>query len=339
MAVLKGAVAMALTDEGVIRVDGFASRWVRLPGGVKAHYMTAGDEGPAVVLLHGGLMGSSGAAGWQHLAPELGRKGFRVYCPDLPSFGLTEDRTGYYEPGIQGHVDFVHDFTSALCLDRFHLAGNSAGCLATVQYVVAHPDRVLRFALIAGRVGDLVSMEEYIAVREETGFQPVQLAGIFDGTAESMEKLLRAITHRQGSISSDLLEMRTLAANTHQEAYGKHMEASFAAARGGDQDTNNAVRLSTKGRLDRITIPAIYLYGQDDVMQPVEDGYLQEKALPNIQFFYPANCGHQGQSDQPEIFTQVFAEFFGTGEVTRSTADRAGVSKNRPELHSVVQQV
>ena len=66
---------MALTDEGIIEVPGLASRWVRLASGAKAHYVTSGDKGPAVLLLHGGLPGSSGTAGWRFMAPFLGANG------------------------------------------------------------------------------------------------------------------------------------------------------------------------------------------------------------------------------------------------------------------------
>lgn len=97
--------------------------------------------------------------------------------------------------------------------------------------------------------------------------------------------------------------------------------------------------LSTKGRLDALQIPALYLYGQDDVLIPVEWGYEQEKILTKIQFFFPAECGHQGQTDQPELCNQVFLEFFRDGKITRQTADRAGVSKNRPEISSSVDQI
>src|SRR5580692_11622173 len=115
---------MALTDEGIIDVPGMASRWVRLASGAKAHYMTSGESGPAVVLLHGGIVGSSGTAGWRFMAPFLGENGFRVYCPDQPGFGLTEGAE-LYHPSPAGHVDFLHEFVTALGLDKFHLAGNS----------------------------------------------------------------------------------------------------------------------------------------------------------------------------------------------------------------------
>ena len=76
---------MALTEEGIIHVPGMMSRWVRLASGAKAHYMTSGDKGPAVVLLHGGLPGSSGTAGWRFMMPFLGQNGFRVDGHEVPT--------------------------------------------------------------------------------------------------------------------------------------------------------------------------------------------------------------------------------------------------------------
>ncbi len=66
--------------------------------------------------------------------------------------------------------------------------------------------------------------------------------------------------------------------------------------------------------------------------------YELEAVLPNMQFFFADNCGHQGQTDQPEMFNQVFLEFFENGRVSRKTADWAGVSRNRPEIASLVEQ-
>src|ERR1700689_4298721 len=103
---------MGLTDEGIIDVPGMMSRWVRLGTGTKAHYMTSGESGPAVVLLHGGIVGSSGTAGWRFMAPFLGANGFRVYCPDQPAFGLTDGYQDVYKPGQAGHVDFIEDFVN-----------------------------------------------------------------------------------------------------------------------------------------------------------------------------------------------------------------------------------
>lgn len=323
---------MALTEEGLIEVPGMMSRWIRLASGAKAHYMTSGTTGPAVVLLHGGLPGSSGTAGWRFMAPFLGANGFRVYCPDMPAFGLSDDREEFWPEGVHSYVDFIHEFTTALCLDEFHLAGNSMGCMNTANYVVAHPERVLSFALIAGDIGDVVP----------AGLKPpakIELTQ-YDGTREGMRSMMSAIIFRGEAINDDLIEMRYAAAERGKKAHAQFWPGLLQYGRIIPwENPNIEARLSTKGRLDKLTIPGIYLYGTEDVLTPVEWGYEQEKVLPNVQFFYPEETGHQGQTDSPEIFNNVFLDFFRDGQVSRQSADAAGVSKLRPELPALVAQV
>ena len=150
---------------------------------------------------------------------------------------------------------------------------------------------------------------------------------------------MEAIIYRPEAISDDLINMRVSASRVHAEGAPSYFAAMMEYVNGTFSDPNIAARLSTKGRFDKLTIPGVYLYGQDDVLCPVEWGHQQETALPNVQCFFPAECGHQGQTDQPEIFNQLFLELFRDGKITRRTADAAGISKNRPELASIVEQV
>jgi 2-hydroxy-6-oxonona-2,4-dienedioate hydrolase len=106
----------------------------------------------------------------------------------------------------------------------------------------------------------------------------------------------------------------------------------------GDVPSDVAIGMSTKNRLDRLEIPALCLYGKNDVILPVDElGHRVEDALPKVQFFYPDDCGHQGQTDQPELFADVFVEFFRNGQVSRATAERAGVSTRRAEIPELVE--
>ena len=301
---------MALTGEQLVNVPGLASRWVRLANGASAHYMTAGDTGPAVVLLHGGIAGSSGTAGWRFMAPFLGSNGFRVYCPDQPGFGWADTHKEHWPVhGTISHAEFVKDFADALCLDRFHLAGNSMGADNTIQFVMTCPERVISYVLIAtGSFGDNVDSSKRV---------PSTLASrpTFDGTPESMRAMIEPIVYRKAALSDDLLNMRASAANRQKESNGVLREARALV----QQDPNLAQKCSTRDRFHKIIIPGIYLYGMDDVLSPVENAYLQEDTIPNVQLFYPPECGHQGQTDQPDMFNQVFLEFFRDGRVSRKT--------------------
>ena len=319
---------MALTDEGIIEVPGLASRWVRLADGQVAHYLTSGDTGPAVVLCHGGLPGSSGTAGWRFMAPLLGENGFRVYCPDFPAYGLSDNRPEYWGTD---HAEFIHNFVNAMVLDRFHLAGNSMGCGNTWRYTQSHPERVISYILIAGGIGnDLVDPSEIKRTMDVATLN----RGVFDGTKESMRAMMEPIIYRKVAISDDLMEMRTRAANRQWESLKARHDASDRAG----NDPNSHTLGQASNRFAKMTIPGLMLWGADDVLNPVQNAYLYEDKTPNIQYFYPPECGHQGQTDQPDMFNQVFLEFFRDGKVSRKTAEWAGISTRRPALAHLVEQ-
>src|SRR6476660_10358887 len=111
MELTKEPGSRGLTEENIMHIPGLESRWVRLANGAKAHYVTSGDTGPAIILLHGGIVGSSGTAGWRFMAPFLGANGFRVYCPDQPAFGWADTSDPeYLKRGQKDHVDFIKMF-------------------------------------------------------------------------------------------------------------------------------------------------------------------------------------------------------------------------------------
>jgi pimeloyl-ACP methyl ester carboxylesterase len=326
---VQDSASRGLTEENIIHIPGLYSRSVRLANGARARYVTAGETGPAVILLHGGIEGSSGTAGWRFMATMLGSNGFRVYAPDRPGFGQSDtSNIAYLDSSPKAQVEFVRMFADALCLDQFHLSGNSAGCTVSADFVVTYPERVLSVAFIAGGIGDINERARVNPSEGKFTPNPAYERVPFDGTEQSMRDLMAGIIYETGAIWPELITMRTIAANNQRRA---REAAGLPPVRlNQDRDANLAANLSTKDRLDRLTVPMIYMYGLQDVLSPVENGFNQEDVADNIQFFYPDECGHQGQTDQPDLFNQVFLEFFRDGKVSWATAQKAGVSRRRP---------
>ena len=326
-----------LTEEGIVHIPGLASRWVRLANGSKAHYVTSGDAGPAVILLHGGINGSSGTAGWRFTAPFLGANGFRVYCPDQPGFGLADTRPEYWPTkGVKSAVEFIDMFADALGLDRFHIGGNSMGCSHSAYYAVNHPERVLSIGYIAGL--NPILPPERTTVTKDSKFTSnpsyIRPAFDYDNAEESQRVQMSGIIYAASAVWPELVTMRATAALRQRDSYEAHFQARAQLA----QDPNYQQWADINSRLPRLTIPAVYLYGMQDVLDPVENGFVQEDLMPHIQVFYPDECGHQGQTDQPDMFNQLFLEFFRDGKVSWKTAQSAGVSRRRAINGDLVEQ-
>jgi len=315
-------------EEAALQIPGVRSERVRLANGAVAHYATAGTSGPAVILLHGGLPGSGGASGWRYMLPALAEAGFRVYAPDRPGFGLSDTREEYWPVrGPLSWMQFVVDFADALAIDDFFLGGNSQGAQVAALVAVNHPERVKALAMVATSAFNAALDVPADQVQPGMGFPK------WEGTVESMREIMGTIIHRGETVTDDLMEARTASALMQRESWSTGM----AWVRKSGTDPNLSQLLRMKDRLDKLTLPIIYLYGRQDVMGPVENAYLQEDRLPNVQVFYPDDCGHQGQTDQPEMFNAVFTEFFRDGKISKKTAEWAGVSTRRPVLPDIVE--
>ena len=242
---------MALTEEGLIHVPGISSRWIRLASGAKAHYVTAGETGPAIVLLHGGLAGSSGMAGWRFMLPFLAENGFRVYAPDRPGFGQAATEEEFWPKlGWKSYVEFVAQFVDALCLDKFFISGNSQGAQNAIFYMVNNPERILGAGLI-GTAGlpAMMNVDPARLLPSEFRYPP------FEGTKESMLAMMQAIIYRKDAVSDDLLEMRTRAGNAQADSLATARPANAT------KDPNVLQWQAVNQRLNKLTIPMIYLQG------------------------------------------------------------------------------
>lgn len=303
------------------------NEYIRLASGELAHFTTAGDSGPALVVLHGGLPGSSGSAGWSKLVPELASRGIRVFAPDLPGFGQSDTREQFHPvDGLKRWADFVIEFTSALGLDEFYLGGNSQGAQISALVAVNHFEKIQGMFLIS-----TAGISECIGINwpfRERGDWPPR----YEGTEESMRLVLEHVVRSKSSITDELVAQRYHAAQVQKESYTKGV-----ASRRGAQNESFKQWMDLSTRLNRLDMPIIYLHGINDRLLPIEGVQLQEDALPNVQYFYVEDCGHQAQTDQAEIVNGVIAEFVGQGKVSAATAARAGVSNRRPVLSSIVE--
>lgn len=278
----------------------FRSRFV-MAGRVRTHYVEAGQNGPTVVLIHGGGPGSGGEAGFAKLIPLLADD-FTVFAPDgVGGYGETDPYAPCAE-GVQSRVDQLEAWMDALCLDDVCLAGNSMGAWVAAKYTLEHPDRVRRLFLIAsntiaGALGLRVAATEAMAALRA-----------YDGSKESMRRVMGAIVYDRLAISDELIEARNAAANRPGAA-----EAAAAFARGQARltsDPNLRLKFEMKHTLPRLSVPAVFAWGEDDAFAPANLGRQVQAELPNIPFHFIPRAGHQVQTDRPEEIARLMRELF-----------------------------
>jgi pimeloyl-ACP methyl ester carboxylesterase len=151
--VLAGAVGAAFWARPLSFFWGYSALSLRVAGaqsrstivsGYRIHYYVLGpDSGPPLVLVHG--LGGQ-AADWQKLAPFLTKAGFRVYLPDLPGYGESEQPANFsYSTPDEAFI--VVGFLDAAGLKQVDLGGWSMGGWIVQRVASDHPDRVRRLLL------------------------------------------------------------------------------------------------------------------------------------------------------------------------------------------------
>ena len=165
--------------------------------GRRIRCLSAGSGAPLVMLHSGGGFAESYA---RNIAAHAGH--FRVYVPDLPGFGLSQDTPE--EPTLTDLVTFVGQFQESIDTAEMHLVGTSVGAWVAAMYAGSHPGRVTRLVLNCGvplRPND-AGVDEFVqrGEREEHAVTENELR-------ESNRSTFAHLFSREEDISGELLEL------------------------------------------------------------------------------------------------------------------------------------
>jgi pimeloyl-ACP methyl ester carboxylesterase len=123
-----------------------SEQWT-IAGGLPVFYRVAAEDAPAgvtpIVHVHG--FGISG----RYLVPTAERlaRDYPCYVPDLPGYGRSyKPKRTLTIPELAGALAA---FLDAVGIERAVLLGNSMGCLISVEFAHAFPDRIERAVLVS----------------------------------------------------------------------------------------------------------------------------------------------------------------------------------------------
>jgi pimeloyl-ACP methyl ester carboxylesterase len=266
--------------------------------GVKTRYVHAG-EGEPVILVHGGGPGAGGDSGWPNTIPALA-KNFHVYALDLIGFGYTDKPLIDYS--FQTFVNHLAGFIDALNLRDVRICGNSQGAYVAIKYVLDHPERVKRAALIS--TGTLAGA---VGIRE--GGRGVVPLPRFDGTKESLRKFLEVIVNDRARLTDELIDSRFAAASLpgHREMMDSIGEYRKLMA----SDSSSRQVYDVRARLPMLKIPWCMIWGGDDRSAPLDPlGVGLHELVPEVPFHVVEGSGHQVQNDKPAECNKLLLDFF-----------------------------
>ncbi|HUI91712.1 MAG TPA: alpha/beta fold hydrolase [Chitinivibrionales bacterium] len=266
--------------------------------GIRTRFVQAG-AGPDIILVHG--LGGS-CEQWCKNIDYLARS-HRVVCFDLPGHGKSgKPRDTAYS--LEWLSRFLGDFAAGMGCGKFSLMGLSLGGGACLRYTLDNPATVDRIVLTAAaalgpRLGLPLRLAASIPFAARVNFAPPRsLYAIY----------VRSIVHAPENDVRDFLDFYYSAVRNPE------IRATFFRALRTNcnlMGLKKAVRDDITGRLDRLSPPALIVWGRQDSFMPVSNAREALKKIPHARLVLIDDCGHNPQFEKYREFNGIVGEFLG----------------------------
>jgi pimeloyl-ACP methyl ester carboxylesterase len=313
-----GNLDFAIAFEGMFRLVGGRPPLLHIHdisvGRHRISTMSLGS-GPDVLLLHG--LGGTRASLLETAAALSTR--YTVHAPDLPGFGSSgKPAVGRYN--APWFADLMLGLLDALEIDHARVVGNSMGGRIAIEMGLARPDRVTALALLCPAVAWIRRGFHPIVrlLRPELGMLPhnlhrrmvaSQFSSLFynrdlldPAVADLMVDEFRRIYHSAGARYAFLASARNI-----------YLEAPHG-------------RRGFYPRLAELEVPALFVWGDHDVLIPAAFSRQVRTWLPTAEQVIIPDCGHVPQVERPQEINELLMDFFarvaqlpGAGRTARVT--------------------
>lgn len=261
-------------------------------GGVRLHVVRRGPaDGPPVVLVHGFPFDH------RMWAPQLEALSdtYRLVAYDIRGLGRSEPGDGQYT--METFVDDLLAVMDGLETGPVVGCGLSLGGYILLRAMEREPDRFRALALCDTRSeadSDEAKVKRAAAIRRVKAEGLIPLATEFPGLVLGPTTL-----ERSPEVASAIRAM---------------IEGCPPLGVCGAQ-LAMAARTDTTLSLERIRVPTLLLFGEEDPITPPEVGREMARRIPNAVLKTLAGAGHVGSLERPEAFTAVLRRFL--DDVTR----------------------
>lgn len=259
-----------------------ASSFIALEG-MNVHYRDEGNPNDTIPIL---LIHGTGAS--LHTFDEWTttlKKSHRVLRIDLPAFGLTGPFIDA-DYSMQNYTAFIDEFLTAMGIHKCILGGNSLGGEIAWNFALMQPEKVEKLILIDAAGYPKVSKSEPMAFR--LAKVPV-VNSIFTYVTPrfvakaSVENVYYDTTKITDSLVDRYFDLTLRAGN--RQAFVDRL--------------NKESEKSLYKNIKNIQHPTLILWGDKDLLIPVENAYKFQKDLPNNTLVVFNNMGHVPMEESP----------------------------------------
>jgi len=254
--------------------------------------------GPALVLLHGGGPGATGATNYARNT-EAFAKHFTTYVIDFPGWGQSsKNLNGFGAMGpFKNAGRAVQCFMDAVGIAKAHLVGNSLGGAAAYCLAMDHPERVDRVVTMGPGGAWLEGVPPTEGI--------IQLMTYYLGDGPSREKIkafLGNLVHDTSVITPELIDARFNASNDPEITANPPLRPPP----GGMPPKQGF--LSEDPRLKTLPHRCLLIWGQQDKVN-LPAGVAAFSVVPDQDVVLFDNTGHWAQWEQADKFNELVTWF------------------------------
>ncbi|MEP7213024.1 MAG: alpha/beta hydrolase [Acidobacteriota bacterium] len=263
--------------------------------GATIHYQEFGDASkPTLLLIHGY---TASVYVWHSTAPQLADNGFHVVAIDLLGFGYSE-KPAWFDYSITSQARIVSRFMNTLGVGRATIVGSSYGGAVAATLALDYPERVEKLVLVDAVCNDDVKNHPILKLASVPGIGEMVTPFIVDSKAflrRRMHNTLASANHHlidEDRINSVIRPLRAADAHRSLLMTSRNWHADRI-----EQDAN------------LIQQPTLIIWGEEDTVIPIKDGYKLNEEILNSRMVVLKNCGHVPPEEKPEIFTDLVTRF------------------------------
>lgn len=266
------------------------SRFVNV-GGVRTHYLDAGD-GPPLVLLHSGEFGGSAELCWELNIPALAVE-HRVIAPDWLGFGQT-DKLRDFVSGSDRMVRHMAAFLETMAIDEANFAGVSMGATTLLREAASLRCRFPIRRMITASGGGFVPDNE----ERRKGLD-------YDGSPEMMRAILKSnFSDPQWYENEDYVTRRVAASN----APGAWEAVAAARFKSPQVPPRSQFGQPDTISYENIPFPTLAIAGSEDKLR--EPGYHEVLGrIPESKVVVLEGAGHLLNIERAEEFNAMVLDF------------------------------
>ncbi|MFE2109648.1 alpha/beta fold hydrolase [Kitasatospora sp. NPDC059463] len=260
--------------------------------GGELSYEVAEGAGPAVVLLHGGLLDRHS---WDEQFARLAARGRHVVRYDARGHGRSSPVTGDHS-----HPDDLRALLTHLDVPSAVLVGLSLGARIALDTALTHPGQVAGLVLTAPGVSGRPFTDPFVAHHTER-----QIAALGAGGAEGVDRFVEHFLrmwadgpHRSPDQVDGALRERLRASVT---AHVLRHAAGFGAG--------SALEAGAADRLGELRAPALVLTGELDGADILANARALADAAPHVRALVLPGAAHMVPLERPDLFERELDAF------------------------------